>query len=1087
MCVGCKIGYVPNITTSLQCIICTDFDINCVECVTDERKCKKCKPGMYPDEQSGACKSCDTTCDSQCETFSGICTGCSSNHIFNDPKDKKCATCSSFDSNCSSCSSDFTRKCTLCNTNYYPDITSNKCVECNTIDNCKTCSPSNMYCLTCQDPYIQKNGMCESCPIGFFKESETKCGECYNFIEKCNLCDTLSVGKAKCTKCIYPFAIKNGKCDWCGSGELNDKQNGVCINTNNSCYSPTNNTFCIKCGKDAFLSNGSCVVDSNCESDSSLSLTSCDCSSQISTNSKCMEMLSKCKYQKSFKQSTSCISCEDDNILNEGKCVGVTTNEVIRNQIVYMCETGKYLTVDNKCQDCDSKTMICTNINNLSLSLLCKPNYIFTLKDSLCSDDTNCASIKNNECVKCYNDNFEVSKGKCTKCKNDNCALCVGGKCQMCSANHLMYSDNQCVAKELVNCMSSSHSGCTQCKEEFYQIDGKNVEGKYEFCAKTEAKLRCKYYSPNQLKCIECLNAYSLKNGICAETFDDETFEEENQTEAFNSLKGDLKTQETVECQIRNNKGCQRCYDGYFLSNTLCVKCLNDCLSCFNSSYCTSCSSEHFLDLFMKCQTLGNLARRCEISLPSGIGCAICKMGYYKTEKDCNECDSSCHVCVKKDECLSCKEGYFKISTESTKLCLSNSTLNNCTKSTSEGCVLCEESFYLQNGRCFVCENDCLTCRNGDSCETCRTDHVLVGGRCVHYTTIEHCTQAENSQCVACEGSNRPSDDGESCVNTTNYGVVIGIPVAVLIVFFILIAIILVVVLFINTKKKEKMKMKNICVFKMKRSNIDMDNINSVLLSNKKSIKFNLNNDNPIPVDKETRDLICIGNQSKRNMKVQFSVIEGCDSYQIRTVPSIITLKRGEACEFEIFIKPLCSCKIEENVMVTSLDITTGNVVNAKIGIDTTTQQTTKLNYKELDVITKLGEGSFGIVYMGNYKGNLVAIKKMKQIASTNTLTNEITDEKKSLQEFENEVNMLDKFRSDYIVHFYGAVFIPNKVCMVTEYAQFGSLNDILKHKKSDEVETRIRVKIILDGARGIQYLHENGILHRDIKPDNIS
>ena len=65
-------------------------------------------------------------------------------------------------------------------------------------------------------------------------------------------------------------------------------------------------------------------------------------------------------------------------------------------------------------------------------------------------------------------------------------------------------------------------------------------------------------------------------------------------------------------------------------------------------------------------------------------------------------------------------------------------------------------------------------------------------------------------------------------------------------------------------------------------------------------------------------------------------------------------------------------------------------------------------------------------------------------------------------KEFSEEVAMLDKFKNDYIIHFYGACFIPNKICLVTEYAPLGSLQDVMNNQRSSPPTKQLRLKILI-------------------------
>ena len=130
------------------------------------------------------------------------------------------------------------------------------------------------------------------------------------------------------------------------------------------------------------------------------------------------------------------------------------------------------------------------------------------------------------------------------------------------------------------------------------------------------------------------------------------------------------------------------------------------------------------------------------------------------------------------------------------------------------------------------------------------------------------------------------------------------------------------------------------------------------------------------------------------------------------------------------------------------------------------------IQYQDLKIGEKLGEGGFGVVYKGTWRVTDVAIKEL--------LPN-LTEE--AIEEFEAEAQTMKRLRSPNIVQFFGYCVSP-KYCIVMEYMPQGSLFKLLH--SPNEMTWEIRMRIAMDMARGLVYLHEENILHRDIKSLNV-
>ncbi|KAK8580186.1 hypothetical protein V6N13_143311 [Hibiscus sabdariffa] len=128
-----------------------------------------------------------------------------------------------------------------------------------------------------------------------------------------------------------------------------------------------------------------------------------------------------------------------------------------------------------------------------------------------------------------------------------------------------------------------------------------------------------------------------------------------------------------------------------------------------------------------------------------------------------------------------------------------------------------------------------------------------------------------------------------------------------------------------------------------------------------------------------------------------------------------------------------------------------------------------------LKIGERIASGSCGDLYHGNYLGQDVAVKILRSEHLNDAMEDEFTQ----------EVAILREVQHKNVVRFIGACTKSPHLCIVTEYMTGGSLYDYL-HKNHNVLKLTQLLKFAVDVCKGMEYLHQMHIIHRDLKTANL-
>lgn len=135
-----------------------------------------------------------------------------------------------------------------------------------------------------------------------------------------------------------------------------------------------------------------------------------------------------------------------------------------------------------------------------------------------------------------------------------------------------------------------------------------------------------------------------------------------------------------------------------------------------------------------------------------------------------------------------------------------------------------------------------------------------------------------------------------------------------------------------------------------------------------------------------------------------------------------------------------------------------------------------RLDESEVLLTRKISSGAFGVVWLGHYHGQPVAVKRM-------------IDGDDEAVSFSKEIGVMSRLHHPKIVRFIGCTWTNKKdLGGVSEYMDGGDVRTLLESRKIELSWPKEKISIAIDIAEALAFMHSLNpkIIHRDLKSRNV-